>query len=175
MATMARMGVFTDEIEHTTKIQPARLIGAFACAPTDIRNVELIEGDGGPGRIIKITFGEGSQVEYVKYKIESLFGGASSGFSSEAVDEKGLSFNYGLIEGDALMNNLEKISYEIKFMAGPEGGSICKISISNHFTIGDIYIKEEDVKAEKERALGLFKAVEAYLLANREACKMKVD
>ncbi|GLT98949.1 hypothetical protein SLE2022_164210 [Rubroshorea leprosula] len=166
------MGVFTDKMEVTTKIPPTRMFRALVfdydnliskiIVPKAIQNVELIEGDGGPGSIKKITFGEGSQVKYVKHKIE-------------AIDEKGFSFNYSLIEGDALMNNLVKISHDIKFMAAPDGGSICKISISNHYIIGDIYIKEEDVKAEKERALGLFKAVEAYLLANREACKMKVD
>ncbi|GKV50389.1 hypothetical protein SLEP1_g57095 [Rubroshorea leprosula] len=33
------------------------------------------------------------------------------------------------------------------------------------------YIKEEDFKAEKERALGLFKAVGPYFPANHEACQ----
>ncbi|GKV50400.1 hypothetical protein SLEP1_g57106 [Rubroshorea leprosula] len=166
------MVVFIDTMEVTTKIPPARMFRALVfgydnlipriIVPKAIWNVQLIEGDGGPGSIKKITFGEGSLVKYVKHKIE-------------AIDEKDFSFNYSVIEGDALMNNLEKISNDIKFMAAPDGGSICKISISNHYTIGDIYIKEEDIKAERDRALGLFKAVEANLLANRDACKMKVD
>ncbi|WRX20381.1 hypothetical protein QQP08_012868 [Theobroma cacao] len=66
------------------------------------------------------------------------------------------------------MNTLEKISYETKFVAGPDGGSVCK-STSKYYTIGDIEIKEEQIKAGKERALGMYKAVEAYLLANPDA------
>ncbi|OMO77767.1 hypothetical protein COLO4_25008 [Corchorus olitorius] len=31
-------------------------------------------------------------------------------------------------------------------------------------------IKEEEIKAGKEKALGLYKAVEAYLLANPDVC-----
>ncbi|OMP14014.1 hypothetical protein COLO4_00427 [Corchorus olitorius] len=56
-----------------------------------------------------------------------------------------------------------------KFVASPDGGSICK-STSKYFTIGDIEIKEEEIKAGKEKALGLYKAVEAYLLANPDVC-----
>ncbi|GKV50397.1 hypothetical protein SLEP1_g57103 [Rubroshorea leprosula] len=156
------MGVFTDKMEVTTKIPPARMFRALVFVPKAIQNVELIEGDGGTGSIKKIIFGEGSQVKYVKHKIETI-------------DEKGFSFNYSLIEGDALMNNLEKISHDFKFMAAPNGGSICNISISSHYTIGDIYIKQEDVKAEREKGLGLLKAVEAYLLANRGASQTRRD
>ncbi|GLT98952.1 hypothetical protein SLE2022_164240 [Rubroshorea leprosula] len=110
------LGVFTSEMEVTTAIPPAQMFKAFVLdndkvipkiASEAIQNVELIEGDGGPGSIKKITFGEGSQVKYVKHKIE-------------AIDEKGFSFNYSLIEGNALMNNLEKISYDIKFMGAPD-------------------------------------------------------
>ncbi|GLT98948.1 hypothetical protein SLE2022_164200 [Rubroshorea leprosula] len=162
-------------MEVTTEIPPARMFNAFVSEDElhipnfyvsepilAIQNVEFIEGDGGPGSIKKITFKEGSQVKYVKQKIE-------------AIDEKNLSVNYSIIEGEALMNNLEKISYDIKFIAGSDGGSICNISSSKHYTFGDIYIREEDIKAEKERALGLIKAVEAYLIANREASKIKLD
>ncbi|KAK6254436.1 Bet v I/Major latex protein - like 10 [Theobroma cacao] len=52
--------------------------------------------------------------------------------------------------------------------ASPEGGSICKSS-STYYTIGDIEIKDEEIKSGKEKALGMFKAVEAHLLANPDA------
>ncbi|GLT32555.1 hypothetical protein SLA2020_072150 [Shorea laevis] len=66
------------------------------------------------------------------------------------------------------MNTLVKVRYETKFVAAAGGGSICESS-SKYYTIGDIEIRAEDVKAGKEKALGLFKAVEGYLLANPDA------
>jgi hypothetical protein len=62
------MGVFTYEAETTTVIPPARLFKAFILdadnlipkvAPQAIKSSEIIEGNGGPGTIKKITFGEG--------------------------------------------------------------------------------------------------------------------
>ena len=70
-----------------------------------------------------------------------------------------------MIEGDVLSDILEKISYETKIVASPDGGSILK-STSKYHTKGDQEIKEEQVKAGKEKASGLFKAVEGYLLAH---------
>lgn len=62
------MGVFTYESEFTCTIAPARLFKAFVLdadnlipkvAPQAIQSAETLEGDGGPGTIKKITFGEG--------------------------------------------------------------------------------------------------------------------
>jgi hypothetical protein len=62
------MGVFTYESENTSVIPPARLFKAFVLdadnlipkvAPQSIKSTETLEGDGGPGTIKKITFGEG--------------------------------------------------------------------------------------------------------------------
>ncbi|KAK6254437.1 hypothetical protein SCA6_015753 [Theobroma cacao] len=158
------MGVVTYEMEVATSIPPAKMFKAFVLdadnlipkvVPQAIKSSELLEGDGGPGSIKKITFGEGSQFKYVKHKVDGI-------------DKENFSYSYSVIEGDALMNTLEKISYETKFVAGPDGGSVCK-STSKYYTIGDIEIKEEQIKAGKERALGMYKAVEAYLLANPDA------
>ncbi|EOY06619.1 Pathogenesis-related protein 10.5 [Theobroma cacao] len=158
------MGVVTYEMEVATSIPPAKMFKAFVLdadnlipkvVPQAIKSSELLEGDGGPGSIKKITFGEGSQFKYVKHKVEGI-------------DKENFSYSYSVIEGDALMNTLEKISYETKFAAGPDGGSVCK-STGKYYTIGDTEIKEEQIKAGKERALGMYKAVEAYLLANPDA------
>ncbi|OMO58380.1 hypothetical protein COLO4_03599 [Corchorus olitorius] len=158
------MGVFTYETEIVTAIPPAKMFQSLVIegdqlipkiVPKAFKSVELIEGDGGPGSIKKITFGEGSQFNYIKHKVETL-------------DKDNFTYCYSVIEGDALMNTLEKITYETKLLASPEGGSICK-STSKYYTIGDIEIKEEEIKAGKEKALGLFKAIEAYLLANPDA------
>ncbi|KAK6930227.1 Bet v I/Major latex protein [Dillenia turbinata] len=102
-----------------------------------------------------MSFSRASQYEYVKHKIE-------------AIDKEKLTYAYTLIEGDALGDKLEKICYEVKFETGADGGSICKSS-SKFYTKGDAELKEEEIKAGREKAMGLFKAVEAYLLANPDS------
>ncbi|KAJ4722086.1 Major allergen d 1 [Melia azedarach] len=158
------MGVFTYELEVVTRIPPSRMFQALVLdgdnlipkiVPETIKNVELIEGNGGPGSIKKITFGRGNQFNYVKHKVETL-------------DKENLTYSYSVIEGDALMNTLEKITYETKISPSPDGGSICK-SISKYHTIGGFEIKEEQIKAGKEKSSGFFKAIEAYLLENPDA------
>ncbi|KAH1096552.1 hypothetical protein J1N35_013473 [Gossypium stocksii] len=155
------MGVFTYESEVITAIPPAKMFKACIVdgdtlipkiVPQAFKTVEYIEGNGEPGSIKKVTFGDGSQFNYMKEKVEAL-------------DKDKLVYRYSVIEGDALMNKLEKITYETKLEASPGGGSICKTS-SKYYTIGDFEITEEGIKAGKEKALQIFKAVEAYLLAN---------
>ena len=62
------MGVYTYEHEIASTIAPARLFKAFLLdadniiakiVPHAVKNVEILEGNGGPGTIKKITFGEG--------------------------------------------------------------------------------------------------------------------
>ncbi|KAF7145038.1 hypothetical protein RHSIM_Rhsim04G0229800 [Rhododendron simsii] len=97
----------------------------------------------------------GSQFKYVKHKIDAL-------------DKEKMTYAYTLIEGDALMDKLESISYEVKFEPSPDGGCIGK-NISTYHTKPGVEIKEEEIKAGKAQASGIFKAVEAYLVANPDA------
>ncbi|XP_022761312.1 major allergen Pru av 1-like [Durio zibethinus] len=158
------MGVFTYKSEVVTSIPPAKMFKACILdgdklipkvVPQAFKSVEYIEGNGEPGSIKKVTFGEGSQFNYVKQKIEAL-------------DKENFVYSYSIIEGDALMNTLEKITYETKLEPSAAGGSICKTT-SKYYDIGDLQLKEEEIKAGKEKASGMFKAIEAYLLANPEA------
>ncbi|KAB1213902.1 Major allergen Pru av 1 [Morella rubra] len=64
------MGVFTYETESTSVIPSAKLFKAFVLdadnlipkvAPQAIKTSEIVEGNGGPGTIKKITFCEGTQ------------------------------------------------------------------------------------------------------------------
>ncbi|KAB1213914.1 Major allergen Pru av 1 [Morella rubra] len=157
------MGCFAYEDEATSVLPPAKLFKAFILdgdnlipkvAPQAIQKAEIIEGDGGPGTIRKITFGEGSQFKYAKHKIDE-------------VDEANFKYNYSVIElDDALGDKLEKISYETKLVPSPDGGTIWKTS-SKYYTKGDHEIKEEQIKAGKDlKSTGLFKAVESYLVAH---------
>ncbi|XVE82215.1 hypothetical protein DITRI_Ditri15bG0129700 [Diplodiscus trichospermus] len=155
------MGVITYEVEVPTSLPPARIFKAFVldfdnllpkAVPQAIKSCELVQGDGGPGSIKKVTFGEGGPFKYVVHKVDGI-------------DKENFTYNYSAIEGDALKDKFEKICFETKFEAAPGGGTICK-SIRKYYTIGDTEIKEEDIKAGKERSAGMYQAVEAYLLAN---------
>ncbi|XP_059627109.1 major allergen Pru ar 1-like [Cornus florida] len=157
------MGVICYDIEITSSIPPAKMFKAFVLdadtlipkiLPQAIKSVEILEGDGGPGTIKLTTFGEGSQYQSVKQRVDGI-------------DKENFTYAYSIIEGDALMG-VESISYEIKIEASADGGSICKNS-SKYYTKGDAQINEEQIKGGKEKASGMFKAIEAYLLANPDA------
>lgn len=83
----------------------------------------------------------------------------------DELDKEDFSYKYSIIDGDALMGVLESISYEVKIDASPDGGSVCRTT-STYYTKGDIQITEEQIKRGKEKAIIMFRAVEAYLLAN---------
>ncbi|XP_062150332.1 major allergen Pru ar 1-like [Alnus glutinosa] len=158
------MGVITYTDEYTSPIPPARLFKALVIdahnlipklLPQAVKSIEIIQGDGGAGSIRKITFAEGSQFSTVKNRIDEL-------------NEETYSYKYTVIEGDALADKLELIVHEVQFEATTEGGSKNKMTTKYH-TKGDIVIKEEEIKAGKEKVLGMYKVVEGYLLQNPDA------
>ncbi|KAI3456035.1 hypothetical protein Pfo_012699 [Paulownia fortunei] len=139
---------FTDE--HRSPVHPLRIFKASIVdshnlipklMPQAIKSVEIVEGDGGARSIKKINFAEGDNFKSVKYRIDEL-------------NEESLMYKYTLIEGDALIDKLEKITYEVKFEQTADG---------------NFMLKEEEVKAGKEKVIGMYKAVEAYLLQNPNA------
>lgn len=123
--------------------------------PQAIKNIETIQGDGGPGTIKQMNFAEGSHLKYVKHRIDAL-------------DKEKMTYTYTLIEGDSIVDKIESITYEVKLEPSPSGGCIGK-NISTYHPKPGVVIKEEEIKAGKEQASGVFKAVEAYLLANPDA------
>ncbi|KAA8527409.1 hypothetical protein F0562_034876 [Nyssa sinensis] len=158
------MGVITYDMDIACSIPPAKMFKAFVLdadnlipkiLPQAIKCVEVLHGDGGPGTIKLVTFGEGSQFKSVKHRVDGI-------------DTQNFTYSYSIIEGDALMDTLESISYVIKIEATADGGSICK-NTSKYHTKGDAHIAEEHIKSGKEKASGMFKAVEAHLLANPHA------
>ncbi|MBA0749685.1 hypothetical protein Gogos_003585 [Gossypium gossypioides] len=74
-----------------------------------------------------------------------------------------------LIEGGHLGEKLENFNNDNKFEAAAGGGSICKSS-TKFYTVGDSVITEDEIKALIKGSEGVYKPVEAYLLANPEAC-----
>ncbi|XP_071725341.1 major strawberry allergen Fra a 1.05-like [Rutidosis leptorrhynchoides] len=159
------MGVFTFENETITPIAPTRIFKAMAVetdklsakiAPQIIKKVEIIEGDGGAGTIKKIIFQEGPKEGYMKHKIDSI-------------DKGNLTYNYSIIEGDFMNDKIEKISHENKIVASPDGGSILKLK-TIIYTVDGADVSEDVLKAGQTKGEGMFKATEAYLLANPNEC-----
>ncbi|XP_065638468.1 major allergen Pru av 1 [Quercus suber] len=159
------MGVITYESENAFVIPPARLFKAFVLdsdnlipkvEPQAIKSTEIIEGNGGPGTIRKITFSEGhrphSYLKQAKHRTDVL-------------DPENFTYSFSVIEGDALFDKLEKISTETKIVASPDRGSIVKTT-SKYQTKGDIQLPDEQIREGKEKASRLFRAVEAYLVAH---------
>ncbi|KAG8480856.1 hypothetical protein CXB51_025496 [Gossypium anomalum] len=155
------MGVVSYEFEVTSQIAPARLFKAFLPRfgprlPLMQSRVLSSKGDASPGSIVKITFVEGLPYQYMKHQI----GGH---------DENNFSYSYSMIEGGPLGDKLEKISYENQFVAAADGGSICKSSMK-YYTVGDYVITEDEIKTLIKGSEVVYKAIEAYLLANPNAC-----
>ncbi|KAH0638157.1 hypothetical protein KY289_038072 [Solanum tuberosum] len=155
------MGVNTYTCESTTTISPTRLFKALVLdfdnlvpklLSQHVKNNETIEGDGGVGSIKQMNFVEGGPIKYLKHKIH-------------AIDDKNLETKYSLIEGDVLGDKLESIAYDVKFEAAGDGGCVCKTTTTYH-TKGDYVVSEEEHNVGKGKAIDLFKAIEAYLLAN---------
>ncbi|KAL5541888.1 hypothetical protein UlMin_009598 [Ulmus minor] len=155
------MGVTTFTQEISCPIAPTRMFKALIIEsnqlipkllPQFIASVDVIQGNGGAGTIEQVNFTEASPFKYVKHRINEL-------------DQDNFSCKYSLIEGDALGDKLESIDYEVKFEAAADGGCICKMT-SKYNTLGDFEVKEEEIKEGKEKAMGIYKVVESYLLQN---------
>ncbi|KAK2394885.1 SRPBCC domain-containing protein [Trifolium repens] len=157
------MDVVTLSAEFASTVEARRMFKALILdAPNlfpklmpAIKSIQLVEGNGGPGSIQKISIVEGDSIKYVKHRID-------------AIDKENLIYNYAVIEGDAKPEMLELISHEVKIEPSVEGG--CKIkNVSKYYPKKGVVIKEEDLKDAKEEALVILKVVDAYLVANLQA------
>ncbi|KAL5782205.1 hypothetical protein ACOSP7_007234 [Xanthoceras sorbifolium] len=158
------MGALTFTEEFTSPVPAGKLFNALVLdsdnllpmiMPQAFKSVETIEGDGGPGTIKKINFSEGSEFKYLKNRVDAL-------------DKDKMMYAYTVIEGDALPDKVESISYEVKYEATPDGG--CKgTNVSKYNLKPGAEIGEEQLKVAKAKAMAIFKFVEAYLLANPAA------
>ncbi|KAM7257295.1 hypothetical protein ACFE04_013036 [Oxalis oulophora] len=154
------MGVFVFEDEITTTVSPTRVFNSFVnnhvifikVAAEHVKSVETIEGDGGVGTIRKITFHEGG---HVKIKVE-------------LIDSVNLKYDDSVIEGDAVVGSIQKILNENTITATADGGSVVKAKCT-FFTSDDAEVPAEILAIGKEKRTGMFKATEAYLLANPDA------
>ncbi|GFQ05718.1 pathogenesis-related protein sth-2 [Phtheirospermum japonicum] len=147
--------------EFIGPVAPARLFKALILNSNDlipklvpqfIKSIDLLQGDGGAGSIEQVNFTESSHFKYVKHRINEL-------------DKENYVCKYTAIEGDSLGDKLESIDYEIKFEPSDNGGCVCTMT-SKYRAIGEHEVQEEEIKAGKESAMGIYKIVETYLLEN---------
>ncbi|KAL2463504.1 Major allergen Pru ar 1 [Forsythia ovata] len=154
------MGVFSFVHELKTHVSPKRLFKALITDPHEvlpkvsptIKSVETVQGDGGVGSIKKTNFSDDSPLKTLKNRVDFI-------------DTVNYVSKFTLIEGDALDDKVEKICYELKFEDSKDGGCVLKIK-SDYHTKGDVVLKEEDIKAGQDHALGLYKACAEYLVAH---------
>lgn len=87
----------------------------------------------------------------------------------DALDVENCMCKYTLIEGDVLSDlKMEYIVNEVKFEgSASNGGCVCKVN-SEYHSVGDV-VNEDDIRGVKERAIGTYKVVEAYLFENPAA------
>ncbi|KAL3722101.1 hypothetical protein ACJRO7_034456 [Eucalyptus globulus] len=155
------MAVTSYTQEFITPIAPSRMFKALIIdshnlmpkiVPQGIKSIEFIEGDGGAGSIKQTNFAEGGHLKYLKHRID-------------AIDIENLVCKYTLIDGDVVFDKIEYVAYEVKFEDSSDGGCMCKMTSEYHTKAG-AELKEEDIKQGKDKAMGLYKVVEEYLLAN---------
>ncbi|KAK6161482.1 hypothetical protein DH2020_004863 [Rehmannia glutinosa] len=158
------MAITTFTYEHSSPIPPSRIFKASIVdshnwipklMPQAIKSIEIIHGDGDTLRFKLFIHYAGSPFKYVKYRVDEL-------------NEETFTYGYTIVEGDSLVNKLEKITYYVKFEPSPDGGTISKVTSIYH-TVGDFTLKEEEAKAGKERVVAMYKAVEAFLIQNPDA------
>ncbi|CAI0467149.1 unnamed protein product [Linum tenue] len=157
------MVIFSYEAEVTTSIPPAKMFKAFVIDgakialetfPDFLKSI-TIEGDGGPGTIKEVHFTDSNPFKSVKEVVDEL-------------DKEKLIYGYTATGGDTVIPGVEKISYRMVLGESANGGSIAKTS-RTYYTKGDTVIKEEFIKEGNDRALVMFKAVEAYLTEHPDA------
>nr|AOP32363.1 phenolic oxidative coupling protein POCP3 [Hypericum tomentosum] len=144
----------------TSPIPPERLFKALVTErhlivpklmPNVFKSMEIVEGDGGAGTIRKATFAEGLPFKSMSQRIDVL-------------DTKNYYCKFTLFEGGMLGDTLDSIVHELKLDPLGDG---CKGKMSSHYVLKPgATINEEEVKVVKQKAYGLVKAVEEYLLNN---------
>ncbi|XP_058075718.1 major strawberry allergen Fra a 1-3-like [Magnolia sinica] len=155
-------GTVSHEILST--ISPSRLWKAIVkdshnlmpkLMPEIISSIVILEGDGGVGTIRQSNFTDAiKDFSYWKDHID-------------AIDDDKCVFKYSVIEGGHLGKKVKSTTFTLEFK-GVEGGSVCKFN-GEFETIEGSVRKDDETKEMMGNMVGMFKAVEGYLLANPNA------
>lgn len=154
------MGLVRFEREYPAAVAASRMFKAFVdspnllpkVAPQAFKSIEVLEGDGGVGTVTLWTFPDGGDYKQVKHRIDAL-------------DKDNFTSKYTLYDGDGILTLAEKWVYDVKFEASGNGGCAYKFTVEVYVKDGE-ELKEEYVKDAEEKASGLYKVLEAHLVAN---------
>ncbi|CAL1413151.1 unnamed protein product [Linum trigynum] len=157
------MGIITTFAKrYTSPIPPSRMFKALILdssnlipklLPDFIASIDVIrDHDEDPPRTIEqVNFTPGANMKCVRNRIDEL-------------DEANLLCKYTMIEGEPLGEKIESISYEVKFEGDGEG---CACVVTSHYNaVGEYGIEEGEIEEGREKAMGIFRVVESYLLEN---------
>uniref|UniRef100_A0A1D1Y3P9 Major allergen Pru ar 1 n=1 Tax=Anthurium amnicola TaxID=1678845 RepID=A0A1D1Y3P9_9ARAE len=151
-------------VEFPTQVAASRLFRVSALEshnivpkiiPEIVSSASVVHGNGDLGTVTLFKFTDAVPYDCIKERLDVL-------------DKKNLEYTHTLLEGGPLGRKLQSGTYNVKFQPTADGGSVVKITVDCHPKPG-VELTEEDMKVDKEDILGMFKAVEAYLLANPDA------
>ena len=85
---------------------------------------------------------------------------------TDALDKEACTVEYSIIDGDVLLGLIDKVETHLVVVPDADGGSTTKTTTIFH-TKGDVVVvPEENIKYSEEQNISVFKAIEAYLIAN---------
>ncbi|KAK1315770.1 hypothetical protein QJS10_CPA05g00313 [Acorus calamus] len=122
--------------------------------PAIIKEI-IIDGDGKAGSTKRTNFTDAINFGYAKDHIDVL-------------DEENFLFKYSLLEGGRLGKKYEAATYEVSFEESDDGGCVCKMA-GTFNAYSDEGFNEDDINVGRNGVFGMYKAVEAYLIANPDA------
>ncbi|KAF9606023.1 hypothetical protein IFM89_021455 [Coptis chinensis] len=158
------MGVtgFTEVLTSTIpapKLFKASVIDGYKLSPKlmpqAIASASIVEGDGGAGSIKLINFTPAMPFPFLKERIDIM-------------DKEKMECKMTLIEGAHIGTKLEWGTIHIKVESTDDGGSVYKATCEFK-SLGDTDYTAEEIQVARSRIIGMFKAVEAYVLANPDA------
>ncbi|KAJ8627932.1 hypothetical protein MRB53_021239 [Persea americana] len=148
--------------EILSPVAPSRIWKAIAkdshnlmpkLMPDIISSIVLLEGNGGVGTIRQSNFTSAiKDFSYWKDRVE-------------AIDDEKRVFKYSVIEGGLIGKKVKSTSFELRFEDGADGGSVCKFK-GEYEAIEDSLPTEDETKEMIGSMVGMFKAIEGYLIAN---------
>ncbi|KAK9756899.1 hypothetical protein RND81_01G128500 [Saponaria officinalis] len=156
------MGVFTFTMaDIASPVSPARLFKALSTdnhnlmpkvVPDFVKSIECLTGNPcSVGCVKQINLPEGRPYKYLKNRIDEI-------------DESKYYIKYTTFEGDVLGDTLECAVYETTYEAVGDGTQY-KV-VAHYHTKGDNVKTEDEVSIGQDAVTKMFKAVEAYLIAN---------
>ncbi|KAL6644921.1 hypothetical protein ACP70R_016529 [Stipagrostis hirtigluma subsp. patula] len=119
-----------------------------------VASAHPVDGEGGVGSVRQFNFTSGMPFGYMKERLEFL-------------DADKCECKSTLIEGGGIGVAIETATSHIKVEPVTGGGSVVKVE-STYKLLPGVDVKDEIAKA-KESVTAIFKAAEAYLLANPDA------